>query len=255
MNDFIQNKLFVSSELLSNLQVNHGFSTRIGGVSLAPYASLNLSAQTGDHLLDVQQNIHRLAQKANLNIQTFRFIKQIHGDKIVWIEDLLPQTEIEQADALITNHQLTLVVKYADCVPILMTDGKGTVAAVHSGWRGTVLNIAGQTVKSLSKRSVSPQTIKVAIGPCIGPCCFIVQKDVAQKFKDLGFKKEMNLREQNQYQVDLIKINQQLLIHAGVLAHHIDTIDFCTSCHTELFFSNRRDGTLSGRHFAFIQGG
>ena len=148
---------------------------------------------------------------------------------------------------------LVLGVLSADCVSILLADGKGRVAAVHAGWRGTVQDVAGAAVQGLIALGARREELRAVLGPSIGPCCFEVQADVAAAFTKVCGD-SVQPRDGRIY-VDLWRTNRALLLQAGLLQRHIDAAPPCTFCDARRFFSYRRDGAGIGQHLAFILGG
>jgi YfiH family protein len=154
-------------------------------------------------------------------------------------------------------------VKTADCLPILILDPVRKIsAAVHAGWRGTILRITRKTLQILiSEFGSNPGDLHVALGPAIGSCCYEVDDRVlipfrkaipeADRFIRVVFKKHGSGRRQTASpRLDLVGANRSELTSLGVPDENITSIDLCTSCHSELFFSYRRDGRPSGRHLA-----
>jgi len=168
-------------------------------------------------------------------------VKQIHSDRV------LPADHagcIGEGDALISNTAgITLSVRTADCLPILMADPVNrAVAAVHAGWRGVVQEIVPKTIAEMKKAfGTRPQNLIIAIGPGIGPCCFEVGPEVAEQFGLTGRTK-----------VDLVEtILRQLRRNGGTMGQ-VATANLCTMSHPELFESYRRDKEKSGRMIAAI---
>jgi YfiH family protein len=243
--------LFLTSALLP---VPHGFSTRQGGVSEGPYASLNLGYSVGDERSRVEQNFQRLAQAAGTRVDRFAAVSQVHGDRVLEAGrgPLAANGVVGEADALWTSQRdLAVGVKTADCVPILLVDpDRKTVAAVHSGWRGTDLGIAARAVETLVGRGSSPARILAAIGPAIRACCYEVSDDLAERFRS-AFGPEVVERRGGAPHLDLVRAIRSTLEGAGLLAKHIDVLPQCTSCDREEFFSHRRDKGVTGRHLSF----
>ena len=169
--------LFLTSKLLEAAGVAHGFSVRSGGVSLGPYASLNLGRSVGDAPDAVQQNLALLREAAGIS-DDFSTAQQVHGDRVVDARgrEVLAPTEKQEegADALLALEGEAVGVRVADCVPILLYDeDSGAAAAVHSGWRGTRLSIAARGVRALQHAAgTDPERVLAAIGPSIGRCCY-----------------------------------------------------------------------------------
>ena len=139
-------KLFLTSRLLSAAGVTHGFSVRTGGVSAGPFSSLNLDGSVGDDEAAVRENHERLRQAAGVG-GTIVMAHQVHGDRVVdgRLQEVFAPSAPQQdgADAVLALTEGAVGVRVADCVPILIA-ASGPVAAVHSGWRGTRLQIASR---------------------------------------------------------------------------------------------------------------
>jgi YfiH family protein len=155
----------------------------------------------------------------------------------------------EKADAIITGVRGRWVgIRTADCVPLLLADRRGrAVAAVHAGWRGTVANIARESVRRLGETyGCRPQDLIAAIGPCISRCCFEVGPEVGRQFLALlGEGADLQ-------RIDLVEANRRQLIAAGIEPESIDSSDLCTACDSGEFHSYRRDREMSGRMVAAI---
>lgn len=238
------------STLLAHL--THGFSTRSGGVSRGGYSSLNCGAGWGDDPAAVQENLRRLAARAGFALPALHLAHQVHGQRVLCVDELAPTAvAAEEADALVaTRAGLVVGVITADCVPILMADDEGRVAAAHAGWRGTIADVAGATVRALCDAGARPAHLRAALGPSIGPCCFEVGDDVARQFSALSPHLVEHGRAKPR--VDLRRANRLLLEAAGLPAAHIDDAPPCTSCDPLRFFSFRRDGRGIGEMLAFI---
>jgi len=255
----------------------HGFSTRPGGVSsLESEKVLNLGFMEWDTRENVLEN-RRLFQSA-LGAADLELLplKQIHSDVI----RIFPQSVSEpcKGDASATNRPgLLLAIQTADCVPILIVDPKKrAVAAIHAGWRGTLSRITQKAVgRMLVEFGSKPADLLAAIGPSIGPCCYEVAADFVTKFTaqfaDAAdyFDEPRSGEEPNPLQwlnmkppghqpppknvhLDLPKANRSQLVAAGLLPKNIFVSELCTACHTNLLFSHRREGPLSGRLISAI---
>ena len=178
--------LFYTCPTLSELGFANGFSTRVGGVSPAPWDSLNLGAGRGDDPERVSENIRRFCTAVGADSAQLVKNKQVHGDTIrpVTKQDILTfpgEAGTVPADGLCTQETgLALMVFSADCIPILLCDPKQRVCcAVHAGWRGTALGIAGKAAQQLQTLfGCHPQDLLAVIGPGISTCCFEVHQDV-----------------------------------------------------------------------------
>ncbi|WP_225414189.1 peptidoglycan editing factor PgeF [Stigmatella hybrida] len=246
--------LFITSPLLP---VPHGFATRHGGVSVGPYASLNLGFSVGDEREHVEENYQRLAQAVSALLGMLATVKQIHGDRVVHAVagegtgPLRPQQT--EADALWTDQPGQWVgVSTADCVPVLLVDPEGQhVAAVHSGWRGTDADISARAVDSLVARGAKPEKLLVAVGPAIQQCCYVVSGDLARRFAT-RFGADVVVARGDEFRLDLPRAVVLTLRRMGVKVPHMDVLQECTSCDAAQFFSHRRDAGRTGRHLNFV---
>ena len=164
-----------------SLPVRHGFTLRSGGVSEGKRASLDLGP-AGDVAPDVRENRSRLARAAGFPADRLVLAEQVHGTIVARGRP----GQVPEADALWTDAAGTWVgIRTADCVPLLLSSEDGNrVAAVHSGWRGTVGRIAEEAVATLAREGVAPASLRAAIGPSIGACCYEVSDDLALRFLD-----------------------------------------------------------------------
>ena len=173
------------------LEVPHGFPTREGGVSTGAWASLNAGSAVGDAPAAVELNLQLLATAARVERALLFGVKQVHGDTVVEA----PVGEQQEADAIWSGREGDAVgVKTADCVPLLLVDPRGRrVAAAHAGWTGTLSEIAARTVEALIRAGSKPGDLRAAIGPSIGPCCYVVGEELVVKFTG-RFGKEVCVR-------------------------------------------------------------
>ncbi|MDC0708448.1 peptidoglycan editing factor PgeF [Stigmatella sp. ncwal1] len=245
--------LFITSPLLP---VPHGFSTRSGGVSMGPFASLNLGLSSGDVRERVDENYQRLAQAVGAPLGALATVKQVHGDRVVQAvpgessATLRPQQT--EADALWTDQPGQWVgVSTADCVPVLLVDPEGRhVAAVHSGWRGTDADISARAVEALVARGAKPEKLLVAVGPAIQQCCYVVSEDLARRFAT-RFGADVVVAQGDEFRLDLPRAVVLTLRRMGVKVPHMDVLQQCNSCDAAHFFSHRRDAGRTGRHINF----
>ncbi len=238
------------------LPVAHGFTTRHGGVSEGPYASLNLSFSVGDLPDKVANNIRAVARAAGVLPFQIQTAKQVHGARV--LEEVVPQQDSEltlpraEADALWTSTpDAAVAVRVADCVPVILVDPVARrVAAVHSGWRGTELKIAARAVKALEAHGSRASRLLAAIGPSIGACCYAVSPELAARFSAM-FGSEVLRSAAGQPHLDLARAVRDTLREAGLPERNIDVLPDCTSCSRDHFFSHRRDKGVTGRQMAF----
>ena len=219
------------------------FSTRRGGVSEAPYESLNVAILTGDDRDKVRDNRHRLASAVGRPPEGVVMGRQVHGSELRRHEE--PQeppvyadvvASPDEADAQATaSAELTPLVMVADCLPVALSGSRG-VAMAHCGWRGLAGGIVELAVEEVEAEAA-------AIGPGIGPCCYQVGEEVLAEFDALpGVAKGRML--------DLPAVARQLLERAGVAS--VEVADLCTSSNPDLFYSHRRDGERTGRQAGLV---
>ena len=241
-----------SSHLLSGTA--HGFPARTGGVSSAPYGSLNLGLSTADDPSNVHGNRQRVLGAFGFSADSLCLLHQVHGTRIVQAR---AGAGAEQADAQHTDDpSLLLAVSFADCQPVLYFDpDSGAVAAAHCGWRGTVAGLAGSVVQDLQRTYGSdPARLKTVLGPAICADCYQVGPDVGDRFSAAGLGAALRPDPQDaaRHRLDLTAANRAALLQAGVRETNIDDLRLCTSCRPESFYSHRRDRGTTGRHWALI---
>lgn len=244
--------------------VRHGFSTRLGGVSPAPWDSLNLGANRGDSPENVAENFRRFCTAIGTDPNAVVKNKQVHGDLIrpVTAGDAveLSAPGTFQADGLITDRPgVCLTVFSGDCIPILFYDPKARcVAAVHAGWRGTAIGIAARAVEAMVRDyGCRREDILAAIGPGIGPCCFETHGDVPSAvLAHMGQDASDFIRPappEGKFRVDLKGLNGRWLEKSGLPSEHIAICSACTGCALDQFWSHRIQGNQRGSMAAMIQ--
>jgi polyphenol oxidase len=239
-------------------QIGAVCTTRVGGVSKAPFDSLNLGRYVNDEALAVSENRARV--RALLPAEPV-WLKQVHGTR-VWDADWAHTDEIIEADAAVTTESnRVLTVMAADCLPVLIRGPEGKViGAAHAGWRGLVGGVLENTVDAMqAKTGLSDGgQYRAWLGPAIGPRAFEVGEEVLAAFHDHGQKQGLPVPAEafmaidgkpGKYWANLYQLARQRLLSKGLT--HIDGGEFCTVRDQTDFFSHRRDG-LSGRFAAFI---
>jgi len=214
------------------------FTTRRGGVSEGPFASLNLGRRTGDDGPRVETNRERLASAIGSDWGRFARAIQVHGTRVRRVETT-PQRDDpwEEADGHATALPgVPALVFVADCLPVALAGPNG-VAMVHAGWRGLADGILVEGVGAIG----GPDGVQAAIGPGIGPCCYEVGDEVRERFPaDAAQGRHLDLK----------RAARGALAGAGVTEVH--DAELCTSCHPELFFSHRRDQGTTGRQAGVV---
>ena len=239
-----------------NLKVRHAIFTRQGGSSPEPWSSLNVGGTVGDDLARVRANRNLSLEALGCAPESVFDVWQVHGTDVVCAHAPRPEGEsLRQADIILTDKcDLTLYMRFADCVPILFHDArKGVVGVAHAGWRGTLRDVARSTVDAMIKNYGSnPADIVAGIGPSIGPDHYEIGSDVIlQVMQKFGDESELFLKSHNgKIHFDLWKTNKVLLEQAGV--GKIEVAEICTACHTADWFSHRAEKGRTGRFGALI---
>jgi polyphenol oxidase len=227
----------------------HGFTGRRGGHSQGRFASLNLGARWGDDPEAVRRNFEVVADAAPFDPEWLVCVRQVHGAAVLRAGQVVEGSE---ADALWCHREdgpCVVGVLTADCVPVLLADREGeAVAAVHSGWRGTVAGVVTQTVRVLADAGVPPARLVAAIGPCIEQRAFEVGEEVAAQF-DEAFVERTRWAKPH---VDLVGVVRAQLVAAGVSAPGIERVGGCTHDDPVRYFSFRRDGAGIGQMMSFV---
>lgn len=242
--------------------LKHFITTRAGGISLAPYNSLNLGLHTDDNPAHVLENRRLLAVETGIEPEKFLYASQVHsGDvKIIDQEAIIKGvlTLNPRTDATITNLPgICLMVMVADCVPLLLFDPVKRVSAViHAGWRGTVQHITSNTVsKMVEHYGCNPLNIIAGIGPSIGACCYEVGEEVRRVVEESFGTSEGYLvyhQHSTKPHFDLIYANQKQLTDNGLRPENIETAELCTRCRQDILFSSRASAGVTGRFAAGI---
>lgn len=245
--------------------MNHGFSTRLGGVSKGHLASMNLSFSREDGRETVNTNFQRICSFLGTSNENLVFSDQVHDTKIRMVtkEDqgkgIVKKRDYSGVDGLITNIPgLVLVTFYADCVPLYFVDiKKKAIGLSHSGWRGTVHKMGLKTVEAMKRQYGSnPKDIITVIGPSICEECYEVREDVMLEFKQSFAKEKLGdiLKEKadGKYQLDLWVANKIILLEAGIPDENITVSGICTCCNSSLLYSHRASNGKRGNLAAFL---
>ena len=249
---------------LAHQGIKHGVSTRLGGLSTPPYATLNLGLKSGDDPDKVLLNRDLFCQAVGVDYARAVTGQQVHGDHIhLVLEDDAGRgtrshaAAVPASDALITNRRgLPLILFYADCVPVLIFDPvRRAIGLSHAGWKGTVARIAAKTVLAMGEHfGTSPADCFVGIGPSIGPCCYEVDAPVVEALQASfeGTWRDLVVPSADKWHLDLWHANRDQLEEIGVPRAHIDISGVCTAENTALFYSHRAERGNTGRHGAVI---
>jgi len=232
------------AQLYNQTDLLHGFSTVRGGVSCAPYESLNLGYKTDDNPGNVLENRKRFFTAVGLEQNSIVIPEQVHKDRIVCVSE---PGEVPECDGILTaDHGIGLIVQVADCLSLFLHDPvHHAIGLIHAGWKGTVAGIAAKAVRNMNHYfSTQAKDLHIYLGPCIGPCCYEVDEDVGKLFdEEIWIDGKLNLW--------LANVKQ--LKKEGVDPANIVSSRLCTACHTELFFSHRADHGKTGRMMAVLE--
>ncbi len=252
--------LLTAPALSAQPGVGHFFSTRHGGVSTAPYAGLNLALHLGDDPAAVRANRARLAHALGLSPAQLVFAQQVHGARVAEVTASLASlfssasaAARPAADALITAQPgICLMVLVADCVPLLLVDMAGrAVGAAHAGWRGTVMDVAGATVRAMvAAFGCDPAEMAAAIGPSIAPADYEIGPEVVSAVQEVFpalHPALLSPTRPGHAQLDLWAANRAQLIHAGLRAEHVHVTGPSTARAVADFYSVRGEGGSTGR--------
>jgi polyphenol oxidase len=212
------------------------FSTREGGVSEGPYASLNLGRATADEPERVNENRRRLCAEIGAESDALAMNYQHHSADVLRAR---AGSRGARGDGIWTDERgLPVLALAADCLPVALARANGSepaLALLHAGWRGLLEGIVPAGVSALGGHAVA-----AAVGPAIGPCCYEVGEDVADRFRRaFGFGLYRDGR------LDLWTAAERALRAAGCV--RVDRVDLCTACSPARFFSHRRDEGITGR--------
>lgn len=242
--------------------VRMGFSRRCGGVSAAPYDSLNLGTHVGDDLEDVRENRRRLLTAAGLEGTRLLSLNQVHGSKVLQLADggdadfaaVQAAADLGADGVAVAAPDTTALLCFADCVPVVVVSPSGAFAVAHAGWRGALAGIPAKAVAALAALDaqalwldISPSDYNGYIGPHIMAECYECGLDLVEQFV-------------NRYgdgcaagsaHLCLEAAVRASLEEAGLSSNRVVSVAECTACHPDLYFSYRESGGLTGRHSAF----
>jgi polyphenol oxidase len=236
--------------------VGHGIYSRHGGLSVEPWRSLNLGGTVGDSAENVVRNREIIFQSIHRPIESLYDVFQVHSADVVFAGGPRSISEPHiKADAIITNNpNVTLLMRFADCVPILLYDPvHHAVGLVHAGWLGTVRFVVEKAIRQMTACFGSqPEDILAGIGPSIGPDHYEVGSDVVEQvessFED--YSEKLLLRFNHRIHFDLWEANRRVLELSGVKM--IETARICTACHRDDWYSHRAEKGKTGRFGAVI---
>ncbi len=213
------------------------FFTRLGGVSEAPYESLNVSTKVGDGEEAVSENLARI--RSSMHDNETAWVRQQAGDRVYRVD---APGMAGEGDALVSSEAgLSLVVAVADCVPVALAS-RDEVGMVHSGWRGTLAGVSGNAVREMSPE---PADVAAYIGPCIRGCCYEVSEEIAA-----DFERRFGAGVAEGRYLSLPEAIKRNLEEAGVCEIH--DLGLCTGCRPDLFYSHRKQKPTTGRNLTAV---
>ena len=238
-------------ELQTTGVVTAGISLRTGGVSQAPYATLNLAEHVGDDPRAVAANRRILYHQTGL--KNLRYCRQVHGTCVIDVGDTTGASleNPPEADALISAcHGVALGIFTADCVPIFILDIETpAIGMAHAGWRGTFARVAVNTLAQMKTRfGTAIENCRIHLGPAIQKCCYTVSAELLTQFAE---RFGCNVHNQTNLSLQAANVNQ--LVEAGLSPTSISISPLCTACRTDLFYSHRAENGQTGRMLSYIQ--
>ena len=226
---------------------------------------MNLTFTREDNPVNVSRNFELFAGATGVKTEDMVYSMQTHTTNVMEVTEahrgmgVVKERDFSDIDGLVTNVPgITLVTSYADCVPLYIVDPvKHAIGLSHSGWRGTVNNIAAVTVSKMTKLyGTNPKDLVVFIGPSICRDCYEVSADVAEEFATVFgrcvFDKILHVKNNGKFKLDLWQANFTNLIECGVCLDNIAITDICTCCNSELLFSHRASKGMRGGLCGFL---
>lgn len=240
----------ITSKILGNAQISHGFFTRSRDFSLEELEKMSSDDGISNKNLDFYLRY--------FNAPAIVLPRQVHKTRIWKINEkpVSPFYRGPEADGIISNLPDTAIgILTADCVPLLIASPNGKwVAAVHAGWKGLFSEIIPKAIKVFcGMADIEKSDIICAIGPAIGQCCFEVSKDLAEKFLiKYNWGKDYIAETDGDPHLDLKRIAKRQMMNIGINEKKIDLLDYCTKCMEDKFCSFRRDKQEAHRQISAI---
>lgn len=248
--------VFYQFDLFPTESVLHGVFTRLGGVSPAPWDSLNLGGNLGDVRENIIENRRRIFEAVHREVETIFDVWQVHSDIVISTDRPRPlDAPHVKADAILTNRsEVTLFMRFADCVPVLLYEpNHKVVGLVHAGWKGTVQAIVLKTVAAMQEvYGCRAGDIMAAIGPSIGPDHYMIGSEVVQLVEQsFGERsREVLIYQDGRAYLNLWEANRLWLNQAGVT--QVEVAGLCTACDLRHWYSHRGEAGRTGRFGALI---
>jgi polyphenol oxidase len=249
---------YYTFEVFEGAGLAHGVFTRRGGVSPAPWALLNTGGMSGDARENVVENRRRIFASFNRPVESIFDVWQVHSAEVVATDAPRPLAQPHQkADAIITDRpDITLFMRFGDCVPILLFDPlRRVIAIAHAGWQGTVTKIVQASVKTMNARYHSqPEDILAGIGPSICVDHYEFGGEGLERARQAfgAEADEVLIQKNGKMYFDLWQANRRLLLQAGLMLDHIQVSGICTAEHTPDWYSHRAESGKTGRFGALL---
>ena len=254
-----------SKRLADEAGIDHGFSTRIGGVSKAPFDTLNLGTSRNEPMENILENYRRLSKAFGLDYERLALVRHEHGSKILRI-DLshagrgISREPLDFSDGLVTNDSgITLMTCHADCSGFFLYDKRNrALGLAHAGWKGMFARIGQRLVERMSKEfGTDPSELIAAVGPCICEDCFEVETEIGERFaNEFDCPDIASFGRMYKPGKCFVSLHAAALIQlrdAGVPLDRVSLMRHCTMEEKELFYSYRRDGKDTGSMAAFLR--
>lgn len=241
----------------NNLPIISVVSTRIGGVSLKPYHELNMGYHVGDDPQKVTENRKIFCNTIGIKLDSLVLAQQVHGDNIMVVDERYAgcgaydfESGLPNTDAIITNsNSIAIGILTADCVPVMLFDpNRKVIGVAHAGWKGSLLKIAANTVLKMKEiYGTEPSDCLASLGPFICKCCYEVSDSIIKQFENIFDYKPKN----KENKLDLLQIIKIQLTKIGV--RDISSMELCTACNLNLFYSHRAENGLTGRMISLLK--
>lgn len=254
------NLKYLEFEIYSKYDITAAFSTRIGGISPAPFDSLNLGFSYADSIENVAKNWRLFADVLGFDLNSCVRSSQTHTNNVLVVEDehrgmgVLRDRTYNDIDALYTESKnVVIATGHADCTPVYFFDPRRrAIALAHAGWRGTAAGIVRKVLEIFLSKGSDMKDMVCAIGPAVSQAEYEVGFEVVDAMKfafDISRFVKINSTSQRPH-IDLKAINRELMLDFGVLPENIEVSEECTKTNSEYFFSHRRSGLNRGSHIA-----
>ena len=234
--------------LADESSLDHALFTRRGGVSLPPFASLNVGHTVGDDLRAVTVNHRRALAALGWRRGDVATCHQVHAARVGVVGPGDRGNVRPKTDALVTAAPgLVLMLRFADCAPVLFYDAhRRVIGLAHAGWRGVTAGVVPTTVETLVKTfGCRPADLWAGVGPSIGPCCYQVGQEVVEHVGEVLGEGALFHQVNGRAHLDLWAAVQRQLVEVGV--RQIDVAELCTACDTDEWFSHRAEAGRTGR--------